>query len=105
MQQRRMDALPAMPNPLGLDARFLAGGPTAQLMWVRLPAGGRIPAHPATMVVDFVVLEGAGVAVEGEQRAPVSQGDLLRFEPGVSHGFEAGEQGLVVLAVKHAPAG
>lgn len=105
MQKRTMADIPAMPNPLGLDARFLAGGPAAQLLWVRLPPHGRIPPHPATMVVDFVVLSGAGVAVEGDAREPVAQGDLLRFEPGVSHGFEAGEAGMTVLAVKHAPAG
>ena len=94
-----------MPNPLGLDARMLATGPAAQLMWVRLPPGGSVPAHPATMVVDFVVLSGHGLAIEAGQETPVTTGDLLRFEPSVPHGFRAGGEGMTLLAVKHAPQG
>lgn len=105
MLKRRMEAPPVMPNPLGLDARLLAAGPAAQLLWVRLPPAGAIPAHPATMVVDFVVLEGEGFAVEGAERVAVSRGDLLRFEPGIAHGFQAGEGGLTLLTIKHAPPG
>ncbi len=102
MQKRQMDAPPAMPNPLGLDARMLATGPAAQLMWVNLPPNGGIPAHPATMVVDFVILAGSGLALEAGAEEPVTTGDLLRFEPGIAHGFRAGAEGMRLLAIKHA---
>lgn len=102
MHKRAMESAPAMANPLGLDARVVAEGPTAQLMTVSLPPGGRIPPHPAGMVVDFIVLEGRGVAIEGAVREDVITGDVIRFEPGDPHGFEASDDGpMRLLAIKH----
>ncbi len=91
-----------MQNPLGLDARPFRDGPAAKLMLLRLPAGGAVPPHPSDMVVDFVVLAGAGTALDGAERAEVSPGDTVRFQPGGLHGFQAGEAGLEMLVVKHA---
>jgi len=97
-----LETAPAMENPLGLDARIVAEGPAATLMRVKLPPGGRVPLHPAHMVVDFIVLDGEGVAIDGEERIAVRRGDTVRFEPGSPHGFDASPGlGLELLAVKH----
>lgn len=101
MEKRSFATAPKMPNPLGLDARVVADGPVAHMMLVTLPAGGRVPPHPANVVVDFVVLSGHGEALEGPAREPVGEGDVVRFQPGIAHGFEAGASGLRLLAVKH----
>lgn len=102
MQKQRIEEAPRLENPLGLDARTVAAGPAAQIMRVKLPAGAGIPPHPAAMVVDFVVLEGQGVAIEGREQIPVARGDVIRFEAGLPHGFTASAtEGLELLAVKH----
>ena len=101
MEKRSFATSPPMANPLGLDARVVADGPVARMMIVTVPAGGRVPPHPSNVVVDFVVLAGAGEAIEGAARTAVGEGDVVRFQPGVAHGFEAGDGGLRLLAVKH----
>lgn len=48
----------------------------------------------------FVVLDGDGVVVVGDEETPVGAGTVVARPPstGVAHGFRAGEQGLTYLA-------
>ena len=50
----------------------------------------------------YFVLEGAGTAVLDGERFSLVSGDFLRLPPGVTHAFETGPSGLVMLNV-HTP--
>jgi len=47
----------------------------------------------------FVVIEGSGVAKLDDERVELSQWDVIRIAPEVVRGFDAGPDGMVLIAV------
>ncbi len=78
------------------------GGVGATLSRYRIPAAARsMPQHVHGDEEElFVVLEGDGTLLLGDERHAVRPGSIVARPPatGVAHCFEAGQEGLVLLA-------
>lgn len=84
------------------DLGRAAGSRLSGLQHVTVPPGRRSSTrhcHSAEHEI-FVVLAGSGTLLLGEDRHPVRRGSIVARPPatGVSHSFEAGDDGLVMLA-------
>jgi len=84
------------------DLGRAAGSVRTGLQHVRVAAGKEAnPPHCHTLEEElFVVLEGDGVLVLGDEELPVGSGHVVSRPPGtgVAHAFRAGPDGLVLLA-------
>lgn len=94
---------PAFGMPEELDARFarsVIGGETLGLSLMKLAPGFRIPfghRHEGQEEVYVVVRGGGRVKIEDEIH-DVRQWDAIRVGPGTTRNFEAGPDGLEILA-------
>jgi uncharacterized cupin superfamily protein len=79
-----------------------AGSASTGMSWVRLPPGklGWPPHCHSAEEELFVVLEGGGTVLLGEEEQPVNRGHVVGRPPGtrVPHSFRAGDEGLTYLA-------
>lgn len=94
----------------GERTRFLAGGPYPQalqvgerqaVMLLCLQRGQELAAPAGDGAeTTFVVLGGAGVIVEGDERHAVATGDVVHVPPGATKALVAGEGTFSVLGVR-----
>jgi uncharacterized cupin superfamily protein len=79
-----------------------AGSESTGMSWVRVPPGrtGWPPHCHSAEEELFVVLEGEGNVLLGEEEHPVRRGHVVGRPPGtrVAHSFQAGDEGLTYLA-------
>lgn len=84
------------------DLGRAAGSRLSGLQHVTVAPGRRSSVHHCHSHEDeiFVVLEGDGLLLLGDERTRVTQGSVVSRPPatGVAHAFEAGDDGLVLLA-------
>jgi quercetin dioxygenase-like cupin family protein len=73
--------------------------PFARVQMVRFDAGGTIGTHPTGPWQVFAVVEGAGWVTAGDQRADVSAGDVVVWEPGEEHA-SGSDDGMLVCIVQ-----
>lgn len=100
----------AAADPATIDAairfrpdRFYAAplhvSPPVRLMLFALEPGQAVPRHATPSEVLMIVHRGRGSFEVGDQRFGAETGAMIPVGPGVSHGFRAGAERLVVLAV------
>ena len=79
--------------------------PFARVQMVRFGAGGTIGTHPTGPWQLFAVVGGAGWVTAGDQRADVTAGDVVVWEPGEDHA-SGSDAGMLVCIVQttNAPA-
>jgi uncharacterized cupin superfamily protein len=84
------------------DLGRAAGSLLSGLQHVTVPPGRRSSVRHCHSLDDevFVVLDGSATLLLGDERQPVRPGSVVARPPGtgVAHAFEAGEDGLVLLA-------
>jgi uncharacterized cupin superfamily protein len=84
------------------DLGRAAGSQLAGLQHVTVPPGRRSSTRHCHSHDDelFVVLEGSAILLLGDERHPVRPGSIVARPPGtgVAHSFEAGDDGVVLLA-------
>jgi quercetin dioxygenase-like cupin family protein len=79
--------------------------PFARVQMVRFAAGGTIGTHPTGPWQVFAVVEGTGWVTAGDQRAEVTAGDVVVWEPGEEHASGSSDGMLVcIVQTTNAPA-
>ena len=66
---------------------------------------GHDPQKPHTRDEVYIVMQGSGLFLNGENRQPFGQGDLLFVPAGVEHRFENFTEDLVVWVIFYGPEG
>ena len=97
------DAAPAFGFSDALEARFATrdlGGSTVGLALETIKPGKRVPfAHTHREQEElYVVVRGSGRAKIDDEIVAVSEWDVIRVGPGTTRNFEAGSNGLELLA-------
>jgi mannose-6-phosphate isomerase-like protein (cupin superfamily) len=97
------EALRRLPGPAGerYVELFARGTLSVELYAPR----GQDPQTPHTRDEVYVVVEGSGQFVNGDQRHPFGPGDLLFVPAGVTHRFEDFTPDLVVWVIFYGPEG
>lgn len=100
-----------MPGATGCQVRWLVGQPDgapnfAMRQFIVEP-GGHTPKHSHPYEHEIYILEGAGVAMEGDQEHPIKSGDFLYVQPDEVHQFRnTGDAPMKFLClVPHIPEG
>jgi quercetin dioxygenase-like cupin family protein len=76
------------------------GAPTFAMRHFELAPGGHTPRHRHPYEHEIFVLEGEGVAVEGDRARPMKAGDVLLVQPDEVHQFRnTGAQPLRMLCL------
>jgi len=71
------------------------------LVHIRIAPGGELPRHVTPVDVYFSVLEGVGEIEIGNERTPVSVGDVIESVKDIPHGIQnTGDHTLRVLVIK-----
>lgn len=83
----------AMEGTQGVSMRILVGrsdgAPNFALRQFNVAAGGHTPHHSHNYEHEVVVTGGAGTVTYGEERFPLTEGDVLLVQPNVMHQFQA----------------
>ncbi|MBL9119523.1 MAG: cupin domain-containing protein [Phycisphaerae bacterium] len=82
-----------MEGTQGVSMRILVGrsdgAPNFALRQFSVAAGGHTPHHSHNYEHEVVVIGGAGTVTYGEERFPLTEGDVLLVQPNVMHQFQA----------------
>jgi quercetin dioxygenase-like cupin family protein len=89
MEIIRISDRPLVETPLGLQARAIVDLPDVNVMNLILEPGEKVPSHSTPVNALFYVIEGNGWATIGEEKAPVTTGEIIVSPPHVPHGLEA----------------
>nr|HDM59305.1 cupin domain-containing protein [Bacillota bacterium] len=81
----RIEDVPKMDNPHGIDVRKLHDSEHAQVMHIELGPGEGLRRHSTPVDVVFFVLEGTAVIEIGDERLKVSAGTLVESPSRVPH--------------------
>ncbi|HSS32734.1 MAG TPA: cupin domain-containing protein [Solirubrobacterales bacterium] len=98
------DEIDPSPNADGFEGRFgrkhLGSRDLGVSRW-RYGPGVRSPKahHHREQEEVYVVLSGSGRALLGDETVELREGDALRVAPAVTRAFEAGDEGLELLAI------
>jgi quercetin dioxygenase-like cupin family protein len=84
-------------DPARPSSKVLLDSPQARLVLFCLEAGQEVPAHGSDSLVIFYTVQGAGIAMLGEEEAELRPGVVVQCPPKVQHGLKA-KDSLVVLA-------
>ena len=93
-----------MEGAAGCTVRWLVGekdgAPTFAMRQFEVEPGGHTPKHHHPYEHEIYVLEGDGLALEGDQQHPLKQGDVVLVKPGEVHQFQnTGTQPMKVLCL------
>ncbi|MCP4190697.1 MAG: cupin domain-containing protein [Planctomycetaceae bacterium] len=81
-----------MEGATGCTVRWLVGekdgAPTFAMRQFDVAPGGHTPKHHHPYEHEIYVLEGDGLALEGDQKHPLKQGDVVLVKPGEVHQFQ-----------------
>jgi quercetin dioxygenase-like cupin family protein len=80
-----------MPGAVGCKVRWLVsqddGAPNFAMRQFEVAPGGHTPKHSHPYEHEVYILEGEGVAVEGDHEHPLRAGDVIFVRPGEIHQF------------------
>jgi quercetin dioxygenase-like cupin family protein len=72
-----MEDIPLEATPLGGNARLLISNPQLRLVNLILSPGERVLSHTAPVEVVFLVMEGQGSVIVGNEKHEINQGQMF----------------------------
>lgn len=92
----------ALAQPQGLAVEKLIDQPGQRVMAIALRQGDHLPEHDAPPAACLQVMTGEVILVTGDQRTPLSSGDLIQI-PQAAHHLEAVTDSFSLLTVTTMP--
>ena len=97
----KIEDLPLMPNPHGVEARKVYENDNVEVMYIILKPGEHLTKHQLPVDVFFFISEGSGIIEMGNEEREVSKNTLIEGPANVPRGWRNNTNELLkILVVK-----
>ncbi|MCD6326937.1 cupin domain-containing protein [bacterium] len=103
IESARLQDVPKLDNPHGVDARKLHDSEHAQVIHIELAPGGKLLRHSTPVDVVFFVIEGSAVIEIGDERVEAIADTLIESPAKIPHRVMNGGDGTLRFLVIKTP--